>query len=234
MKHRFTLIELLVVIAIIAILASMLLPALNKARDNAKKIACMNNVKQIGYLFINYVDSYDDAFPLWGYAPYTNKERWFGKLLSNVNTEVKPWDVESKVGDIFHCPSDTERDFSFLRSSTISYGYNGLYLSSSYLSKGGMYGQGSKISRIKSPSTIITAGGYSKYGGASSPEAIIIYQYLTSSPTAAHNGGANATFVDGHAEWKLTRDWRYSVSGFWGSASGNNKWFGYGKSTFLL
>ena len=70
-KHRriFTLIELLIVIAIIAILMSLLLPALSGAKRRAKLIVCMSNLKQMGAGMIIYAAYYDQEWPFHGNAP---------------------------------------------------------------------------------------------------------------------------------------------------------------------
>ena len=123
----FTLIELLIVVAIIAILAGMLLPALNSALGRAREVSCMNNLMTIGKQFVLYHDAYNDYDPPVGTSAINNYAIWYDFLwwMNNNKSNVpipKQHLVSVKTGDVwgipkgvYACPSQTvwgERHFA--------------------------------------------------------------------------------------------------------------------------
>jgi prepilin-type N-terminal cleavage/methylation domain-containing protein len=111
-RRGFTLIELLVVIAIIAILAAMLLPALAKAKEKAKQIACVSNLKQVGIAVSLYTTDNDNFFPVADYTDTAGNSISWTKILGSYlpqqgNNKDAAGYVTSAASKVFDCPSIT-------------------------------------------------------------------------------------------------------------------------------
>ena len=202
--RQFTLIELLVVVGIIAILMTMLLPALRKSRKYSLKIYCVSNLKQIGTSLQMYGNDNDSFFP-------TAENWWSEKVLGEY---LKTTQSQAKLNTIVWCPSET-RAF-ILTASEFDDPANEVYFP--YPNYAYLYYWGStqyntfwKLSKIGRPSEkIVVADGF---GRKMAYEMIVSYGSLANArernlygenchycPLARHDNYLNALFFDLHVD----------------------------------
>src|SRR5688572_20694156 len=106
-RGAFTLVELLVVIGIIALLISILLPSLNRARENAKQVNCLSNMGQFGLAFTMYNNAYQGHFPRPGAG--TQQEDWIHWETTRrlEDSAIAQFLAKPVKAQYFECPSDT-------------------------------------------------------------------------------------------------------------------------------
>ncbi len=194
-SKKFTLIELLVVIAIIAILASMLLPALQKAKMSARTIKCSNNLKQIGVGYAMYLGDDGKYFPLsdttWASGIGDYGAFWVTQLIPYVGAWVKINPSKNTFSQQFICPTadpatNDNYGVSYLGHLELSYnsftGFNPV-AASAIVNPSGKYN--------------LIDGDLSKAGGTffywQAPGADGGYRLVE-----RHNNYANITWMDGH------------------------------------
>jgi prepilin-type N-terminal cleavage/methylation domain-containing protein/prepilin-type processing-associated H-X9-DG protein len=193
-KKAFTLIELLVTLAVIAILASLLLPALAAARGKGRGAQCLSNLQQWGFAFLMYADDNEDYLPRRGQGiqPLTRLDRpddWFNALPPYL--DLAPYAElmaagrrpKARENSVFVCPAANDPGARVF----LSYGMN-MNLSPWNLP------QATRLSAIREPAKVVSLGeapgAYSSTYPSTRPYSVV----------ARHAGRVNLLFLDGHVQ----------------------------------